>query len=218
MASTHMQVLYLCESHIYNSYCVVPVLHTKRNKDIFQMWPSVAELPGFNQMRPSSRPLLMRFVGGEASIGMVSKLRRLHFEASTLVVAQLRTMVEGDTPDAPRKLPGAEKASRLQQVKKLLPGIVIEGDLEPSHALIDLVAHMGECNSIVWLPPSKCTKRDSELRLGFRDKPRFLTVQEQGVPFVTGPYCDINPLYLANTSCTYSCSGCSERCFVVGRP
>ena len=32
------------------------------------------------------------------------------------------------------------------------------------------------------------------------------------VPFVTGPYCDINPLYLANTSCTYSCSGCSERC------
>ena len=163
-------------------------------------------------MRPSSRPLLMRFVGGEASIGMVSKLRRLHFEASTLVVAQLRTMVEGDTPDAPRKLPGAEKASRLQQVKKLLPGIVIEGDLEPSHALIDLVAHMGECNSIVWLPPSKCTKRDSELRLGFRDKPRFLTVQEQGVPFVTGPYCDINPLYLANTSCTYSCSGCSERC------
>ena len=51
--------------------------------------------------------------GGEASIGMVSKLRRLHFEASTLVVAQLRTMVEGDAPDAPRKLPGAEKASRL---------------------------------------------------------------------------------------------------------
>ena len=32
------------------------------------------------------------------------------------------------------------------------------------------------------------------------------------LPFVTGPYCDINPLYLANTSCTYSCSGCSERC------
>ena len=32
------------------------------------------------------------------------------------------------------------------------------------------------------------------------------------VPFVTGTYCDINPLYLANTSCTYSCSGCSERC------
>ena len=125
--------------------------------------------------------------GGEASIGMVSKLRRLHFEASTLVVAQLRTMVEGDAPDAPRKLPGAEKASRLQQVKKLLPGIVIEGELEPSHALIDLVAHMGECNSIVWLPPSKCTKRDSELRLGFRDKPRFLTVQEQGVALAPAP-------------------------------
>ena len=125
--------------------------------------------------------------GGEASIGQVSKLRRLHFEASTLVVAQLRTMVEGDTPEAPRKLPGAEKSSRLQQVKRLLPGIVIEGEMEPSHALIDHVAHMGECNSIVWLPPSKCTKRDSELRLGFRDKPRYLTVQEQGVALAPAP-------------------------------
>lgn len=41
---------------------------------------------------------------------------------------------------------------------------------------------------------------------GFGRRPQLL------VPFVTGPYCDINPLYLANTSCTYSCSGCSERC------
>ena len=31
------------------------------------------------------------------------------------------------------------------------------------------------------------------------------------VPFVTGPYCDIHPLYLANTSCTYSCS--REKCW-----
>jgi len=165
-------------------------LRDKLASSDIKTYSSLAFSCGTPRVQPSEaefKAFADEICGGEASIGQVSKLRRLHFEASTLVVAQLRTMVEGDSPEAPRKLPGAEKASRLQHVKSLLPGIIIEGELEPSHALIDHVAHMGESNSIVWLPPSKCTKRDSELRLGYRDKPRFLTVQEQGVALAPAP-------------------------------
>ena len=73
-------------------------------------------------------------VGVPASIGQVSSLKRLHFESSTLVVASLRTMVEGDAGETGKKLPVAEKAARLAEAKRRLPGLVIEDQLEPSHA------------------------------------------------------------------------------------
>ena len=126
-------------------------------------------------------------VGSPASIGRVSELKRLHFESSTLVIAQLRMLVEGDSSDSGKKLPAAEKAARLADAKRRLTGLVIEDEMEPSHALIDAVAHMGESNSIVWIPPSKCTKRDSELKLGLRDKQKYLTVQEQAVTLAPAP-------------------------------
>ena len=126
-------------------------------------------------------------VGVPASIGQVSSLKRLHFESSTLVVASLRTMVEGDAGETGKKLPVAEKAARLAEAKRRLPGLVIEDELEPSHALLDIVSHMGEANAIVWVPPSKCTKRDDELKLGLRDKQKYLTVQEHGVMLAPAP-------------------------------
>ncbi|CAE7816673.1 unnamed protein product [Symbiodinium sp. CCMP2456] len=126
-------------------------------------------------------------VGSPASIGRVSELKRLHFESSTLVIAQLRTLVEGDSSDSGKKLPAAEKAACLADAKRRLAGLVIEDEMEPSHALIDAVAHMGESNSIVWIPPSKCTKRDSELKLGLRDQQKYLTVQEQAVTLAPAP-------------------------------
>ena len=86
-----------------------------------------------------------------------------------------------------KKLPAAEKSARLADAKRRLKGLVIEDEMEPSHALIDAVAHMGESNSIVWIPPSKCTKRDSELKLGLRDKQKYLTVQEQAVTLAPAP-------------------------------
>ena len=126
-------------------------------------------------------------VKAPASIGQVSALKRLHFESSTLVVAALRSMVEGDAGEASKRLPVAEKAARLAEAKRRLPGLVIEDELEPSHALLDVVSHMGEANAVVWVPPSKCTKRDAELKLGLRDKQKYLTVQEQNVTLAPAP-------------------------------
>ncbi|CAE7788579.1 unnamed protein product [Symbiodinium sp. CCMP2592] len=143
---------------------------------------------------PTAQPTDVEFasfantvVKGHASIGQVSALKRLHFESSTLVVAARRTMVEGDTGDASKRLPVAEKTARLAEAKRRLPGLVIEDELEPSHALLDVISHMGEANSVVWVPPSKCTKRDAELKLGLRDNQKFLTVQEHGVTLAPAP-------------------------------
>ncbi|CAE7245150.1 unnamed protein product [Symbiodinium sp. CCMP2592] len=126
-------------------------------------------------------------VGSPASIGRVSQLKRLHFESSTLVIAQLRALVEGDSTESGKRLPAAEKSARLADAKKRLKGLVIEDEMEPSHALIDAVSHMGESNAVVWIPPSKCTKRDAELKLGLRDKQKYLTVQEQSVTLAPAP-------------------------------
>lgn len=41
-----------------------------------------------------------------------SGLRRMHFEATTLVVAQLKARVSGDTEDSKAKLPVIEKQAR----------------------------------------------------------------------------------------------------------
>ena len=64
-----------------------------------------------------------------------------------------------------------------------------------------------------WLCPQSCKKKVAGLRVVEHTLAAGLWVTRPPgrtgpVPFVTGPYCDINPLYLANTSCAYSCSRC----------
>ena len=61
-----------------------------------------------------------------------SALRRLHFEASTLVVAQLKSKVSGDPDEGKQKLPIVEKQARLENQKRRLIGVEIEGELQPS--------------------------------------------------------------------------------------
>ena len=34
-----------------------------------------------------------------------------------------------------------------------------------------MVANMAETNTIVWLPPSKCAKRDAEIQSALKEKP-----------------------------------------------
>ena len=83
-----------------------------------------------------------------------SAFRRLHFEASTLVVAQLKAKVTGDQEDGKQKLPIVEKQSRLADQKRRLLGVDIEGELQPSYHLIDTVNNMIETNSVQWISPS----------------------------------------------------------------
>ena len=125
--------------------------------------------------------------GIEPSITMMSLLRRLHFEAVTMVVAHLKTNVTTDAGvEGSRKLPPVEKLARLQEQQGRLKGLTIKGEMQPSYALIDLIAGIHDSGSIVWVPPSKCTKRDAEVQQSLKEKPTTLTVEQQTLKLAAG--------------------------------
>ena len=122
--------------------------------------------------------LATKVFGGAATLGQVSGLRRLHFEATTLIVATLNEQVKTDTADPSaivKKLPAAEKQSRLEKQQARLAGIKMIGELAPSHQLLDLANSIIESGAIVWIAPSRCSKRDDEIHANI--KPSSSTVQ-----------------------------------------
>ena len=119
--------------------------------------------------------------GNPMSFGVQAALRRLHFEASAIVMADLKARATDTSGDGTRKLPVAEKTARLRDQEQRLPGMRIKGELQPSFALIDLVAQIKETNCVVWIPPSKCSKRDTEIQNQLKDKPMTLTLEQQMV-------------------------------------
>ena len=129
----------------------------------------------------------------EPSIGEMAALRRIQFEASTLMVAHVKSQVNQDAAgsDAVRKIPAAEKQQRLRDQKARLGGVTIEGETEPSYALIDLVNSMVDNNCVLWIPPSKCGKRESEIQMNTKDKPQTLILESQTVK-VAAPSVDQN--------------------------
>ena len=92
----------------------------------------------------------------------MSRIRRLHFEASTLVVAHLKAQVTPDQGiEAVKKIPAAEKQARLVAQQARLTGLQIVGELQPSHSLVDLVASMIESKVL-------CGFRHPNVRVGIR--------------------------------------------------
>eukprot|EP00435_Cladocopium_sp_Y103_P029307 s3875_g7.t1 len=49
-----------------------------------------------------------------------------------------------------------------------------------------MVAGIYESGSIVWIPPSKCTKRDAEVQQSLKEKPTTLTVEQQTLKLAAG--------------------------------
>ena len=74
----------------------------------------------------------------------ISALKRLLFEAETLVMAQLREQVSNPDMQMTRKMPPVEREAKMKQLRARLPGVRLEHQLEPSHALLNLVAQMWE--------------------------------------------------------------------------
>ena len=114
--------------------------------------------------------------GLDLMLASLARLRRLHFEAQTLVVAHLKSQVAADSSDSIRKLPLAR-----------LAGMQIRGDLQPSYGLIDIIANMSETSTIAWVPPSKCTKRDAEVQMTLKEKPQKVTVEQQTLKLASPP-------------------------------
>ena len=66
----------------------------------------------------------------------ISALKRLLFEAETLVMAQLREQVSNPDMQMTRKMPPVEREAKMKQLRARLPGVRLEHQLEPSHALL----------------------------------------------------------------------------------
>ena len=125
----------------------------------------------------------------DLNVAALSRFRRLHFEAQTLVtlvVAHLKSQITNDpVSDAPKKLPQAEKVARLEDQKRRLTGLEIKGELQPSYAFLDLAASIADSGAIIWIPPSKCSKRASEVQGSIKEKPQTLVVEQQTVRMAT---------------------------------
>ena len=99
---------------------------------------------------------------GEVPLNVLSSVRRLFYEAHTMYVSDLKQRVTATDEDAPKKVPTAERAARHKEQKRRLTGLLLEGDLECSYGLLDLVMQQYEQNEAKYLQLSVCTSREQE--------------------------------------------------------
>ena len=92
------------------------------------------------------------------------KLRRLAFESFTMNAADLKRRVESNEGDAPKKLPALEIAHRLDAIRDKVKPLLIEKQLEPSHALLNAVNQSVEDGRWRYFEWSKCTTRVQEIQ------------------------------------------------------
>ena len=104
------------------------------------------------KVRPGSAPTL----GDRAAIS------RTLFEAQTLTRASLRPGVQGE--EAPKKVPVAERSTRLAEQAKRLLGLTLEGPLQPAYAIYDRFATMLSDGEVRYVPPEQCITREEELQ------------------------------------------------------
>ena len=117
--------------------------------------------------------------GRGPTIGELSNLKRLHFESTTLSIASLKQTVanESDQQLTVKRLPIAEKRARADDQATRLSGMRLVGELEPSHSLVDLANHVLETGTLIWIAPSKCSKRDDEIQLAVKERSSTIQVE-----------------------------------------
>ena len=119
--------------------------------------------PGTAVTTQESERFANNILGGMASMRDVAALRRLLFEAQTMVMAQLREQVSNPEAAATRKNPPVERESKMRQLKARLPRLLIQGQIEPSHALLTLVTQMWENKQLQYIPVERLTSREYEV-------------------------------------------------------
>ena len=117
--------------------------------------------PGSDE-KPFTDFLAKLFPAG-VSIGLMTKMRRLYFQAHTMALVDLKASIDRTEDQPVRKLAIPERAARHESQKTRLPGIRLEGEYECSHLLIDKVQNQYDTNEVRYIPPEECVKRDQEV-------------------------------------------------------
>ena len=174
-------------------------LHTKLSAQGIKTFKTLAFVIGSPQQPPTEsqfEAFSAKVYGTEPTMGQTAVLRHLHFEATALVVQTYRDLVTHDPsdPSHTRKVPVPEKRARLDLQRRRLSGMEITGELEPSHQLLDMTNQQYESGIIMWIPASKCAKREAEILATGKDKGSLLQVEQnvikvgQGEPHIA---CDV---------------------------
>jgi hypothetical protein len=108
------------------------------------------------------------------------KLRRLFLESWTLAAHQMRRDLDRADDDKPKALHTLEREKRLKAVSGRLKGLKIEGELEPSHKLVDLCFEMYDSGFLKYVSWEQCTKRDSELSASAKQESKTWKVDASG--------------------------------------
>ena len=101
--------------------------------------------------------------GVAGSLPEIAAIRRLTFEAQTLVTADAKMRLERTDEDRPRKMHHLERETRLKAVEAKLIGLTMSEELEVSNSLVDLCAQIADDGMLRWISPDLCTKRSQEM-------------------------------------------------------
>lgn len=126
--------------------------------------------------------------GAGAAMSDVTALKRMVFESHTMVLAQLREQVSNPEAASTRKLPAVEREAKMRILRARLSGVVVEHQLEPSHALLDIFSQQWENKQLEYVHAEKCTSREWEIMKHKSskqltiDQDKLLVKEEKSVP------------------------------------
>ncbi|CAE7192582.1 unnamed protein product, partial [Symbiodinium sp. CCMP2592] len=101
------------------------------------------------------------------TVGEKASLRPLILEAQTMLVASLKDLAEPAEHASPKKVGVAERNARMDQLRTQLAGVSLTGQLEPSHALLDMIdmaVQQWESRCLKYIGPEKCHSREDEVQ------------------------------------------------------
>lgn len=103
-------------------------------------------------------------LGRDPTLAENNGIRRLAFEAQTLLVASLRQVVERRDDGAPKRIGAAERETRMNAIRAELGGLCIADEYEPSHLLLEKACQIQESNTLKYIDPASCTSRPQEVQ------------------------------------------------------
>ena len=145
----------------------LPQGHIDRLKD--QRLTSLAKL-AFAAGQPGETPTdaklkqLVQVGSDEVPVHVISATRQVVYEAQTLLMAQVRSLIERKDDESKMELAPAERASRQKDQQTRLLGVSLVGEAACSHQSYDLVMKTLEQNTLCYLGPSKFPSRQAELK------------------------------------------------------
>ena len=107
---------------------------------------------------------LETILGARPAAASASNFRRLFFESHSMALKDLQSRLERSDTSEVKILPLAEKAQRVEDLRRRLPGVMLSSSLEPSHTLIDKAVHQFEENCVKLIELTQCTSRESEIQ------------------------------------------------------